>query len=170
MNIRISTAATLVAAAVSGLVACSSGGGLPTVNGGGPSGRCSDPNPSYLSLTFAAVVCVDGISRVQQPDGSTELVLTVAVTNKDPNTIHVTSTDFDVLDVAGQDVAAEDAVASGRAGVRGCVSQDLSDDGWPLAPGKSFTPPGPLCFNLAAGEQSLQLVWQGDVSVPIAQP
>jgi hypothetical protein len=39
-----------------------------------------------------------------------------------------------------------------------------------LAPGKSFTPPGPLCFNLAAGEQSLQLVWQGDVSVPIAQP
>jgi hypothetical protein len=61
------------------------------------------------------------------------------------------------------------AGALGRAGADGCVYQDLSDDGWPLQPGATFTFPGPICFNLAPGEQPTQLVRQGgDVSVPVS--
>ena len=168
MNVRFSTAAVVAATAVLSLVGCRSGGGFPHAGGVAPVGDCSDPNPSYVSLTFAGVVCIQGKTWVHQEDGSSELVLRVAVTNKDPNAFHVTSTDFDILDTAGHDVPAEDAQSAGRAGVRGCVHQALSDDGWPLAPGGTFAVPGPLCFNLPTGSQPGQLIWQGDVSVPVA--
>lgn len=166
---RIAAAAMMVALTAA---ACggSSGGGS---NGGGANGAgganksCSDPHPSNLALTFAAIVCVDHQQQVSQSDGSTEYVLSVSITDKDPNAFGVTSTDFKILDANGHDVAAEDAAGSGRTGVTGCVSQSLTDNGFPLSPGKSMTLPGPLCFNLAAGSQARELVWQGDVSVKL---
>ena len=169
MNSRFTTVAALTTATVLSLTAGNSAPTVPTALAGSASGHCSDPNPSYVSLTFAAVVCVKGASRVRQQDGSTELVLRVSVTNKDPNTFGVRSWDFEILDGTGQDVSAEDARLSGRTGVGRCVSQDFSDNGWPVQPGATFTVPGPLCFNLARGEQSRELVWQSDVSVPLRQ-
>jgi hypothetical protein len=138
-----------------------------TSGNGGTNKSCSDPHPSNLALTFAAIVCVDHQQQVSQSDGSTEYVLSVTVTDKDPNAFNVTSTDFKILDASGHDVAAENATGSGRTGVTGCVSQSLTDNGFPLSPGKSMTLPGPLCFNLAAGSQARELVWQGDVSVKL---
>ena len=130
-------------------------------------GKCSNPNPDPMSLTFAGVVCVLSSTSVAQSDGSVELKVKISVQNKDPNTFGVRTWDFDVLDSAGHDVAADDAKSAQRAGGADCVYQDLSDDGWPLDPGKTFPLPGPVCFNLEPGEQPSQLVWQGDVSVSL---
>jgi hypothetical protein len=170
MNVRTASIAGLATATVLALVGCSSGTGFPSGNGGAPAGNCSDPNPSYLALTFAAVVCIDSASRVRQSDGSTELELRVSVTDKDPNAFGVTSWDFQVLDAHGHDIDADDPRMSGRTGTSTCVHQDFTDDGWPVQPGASFTIPGPLCFNLAGGTQPTRLVWQSDVSVAIPRP
>jgi hypothetical protein len=131
-------------------------------------GKCSNPNPDPMSLTFAGIVCVLGSTTVAQSDGSVELKVNISVQNKDPNTFGVRTWDFEVLDSAGHDVNADDAKNEQRAGGADCVYQDLSDDGWPLDPGKTFSLPGPVCFNLDSGEQPSQLVWQGDVSVPLS--
>ena len=137
--------------------------------GGGGGGHCSDPHPDNLALTFAAIVCVQKQTSVPQDDGSTELKLLVKITDKDPNAIHVTSSDFKVLDAVGHDVDAEPAATSGRAGGNDCIYQEITDDGFPLSPEKSFTVPGPFCFNLQQGEKASQLVWQGDVPVTLGR-
>jgi Protein kinase domain len=160
----VAATGAVAAAAAATAVALSSGGGIAN---SALSGHCSDPHPSYTALTFAGVVCIHSVSRVHQADGSTEYAVHLSVTNKDPNTFGVRSWDFQILDTAGHDVDAEDAHASGRTGVGRCVYQTLADDGWPVKPGATFTMPGPLCFNLGAGERPSQLVWQGDVSVTI---
>lgn len=166
---RIAAATMIAVLAAAGCGGSSGGGsnGGGTNGGGGTTKGCSDPHPSNLALTFAAIVCVDRQQQVAQSDGSTEYVFSVTITDKDPNAFNVTSTDFKILDANGHDVAAEDAKGSGRTGVTGCVAQSLTDDGFPLSPGKSLTLPGPLCFNLAAGSQARELVWQGDVSVKL---
>lgn len=131
-------------------------------------GKCSNPNPDPMSLTFAGIVCVLGSTSVAQSDGSVELKVNISVQNKDPNTFGVRTWDFEVLDAAGHDVNADDAKNRQRTGSADCVYQDLSDDGWPLDPGKTFSLPGPVCFNLESGERPTQLVWQGDVSVSLS--
>jgi hypothetical protein len=131
-------------------------------------GKCSNPNPDPMSLTFAGVVCVLSSTSVAQSDGSVELKVKISVENKDPNTFGVRTWDFEVLDSAGHDVDADDAKSAQRTGGAECVYQDLSDDGWPLDPGKTFSLPGPVCFNLESGERPTQLVWQGDVSVSLS--
>jgi hypothetical protein len=142
---------------------------VPTATGAaGGGGECSDPNPSNLELTFAAVVCVTRSTSVAQSDGSSELELMLTITDKDPNAFDVTTTDFRILDSAGHDLDADAGNPVGRTGAPHCILQQLSDDGYPVSPGQTFTMPGPICFNVAAGDAAKQLVWQGDVSVPLA--
>jgi len=166
---RIAAAAMMAAftAAACGGSSGTGANGGDTSGNGGTNDNCSDPHPSNLALTFAAIVCVDHQQQVSQSDGTTEYVLSVTVTDKDPNAFDVTSTDFKILDTNGHDIAAENAAGAGRTGVTGCISQSLTDNGFPLSPGKSITLPGPLCFNVAAGSQPRELVWQGDVSVKL---
>jgi DNA-binding CsgD family transcriptional regulator len=155
--------------ALIGLAGC--GGGHRGSHGGSAGGgakRCSDKHPSNLELTFAAIVCVTSETTVSQSDGSNELVLRVSITDKDPNAFSVTTTDFKVIDSAGHDISSEPASQVGRAGVSGCVSQNLGDSGWPLKPNGSMTLPGPMCFNLPAGDHAGQLVWQSDVAVKLS--
>lgn len=154
---------------LSGCGGSSGGAGSPAA-GGAPSaaagvGHCSDPHPSNLALTFAAIVCVQSQTTVPQSDGSTEIKVVVRITDKDPNAFDVTTTDFKLLDTAGHDVPADAAASAGRTGSSDCIYQQPSDDGFPLSPGQSLTVPGPICFNLQAGEHARQLVWQDDVSV-----
>src|SRR4051794_8471194 len=82
----------------SGSSAAGNGDGQSTVGDGGNSDgggdHCSDPHPDNLALTFAAIVCIQKQTSVPQDDGSTELKLLVKITDKDPNAIHVTSSDF----------------------------------------------------------------------------
>ena len=157
------TGAAVVAGTVATTVALTSGG--TTSNAARPG--CSYPNPSPTVKLFAGVVCIDNVVRVRQPDGSTEYVLRVSLTNKDPHSFHASSWDFKIVDTTGGEVDAEDARSAGRTGVGRCVYQPLLQDGWLVNSGSTFTVPGPYCFNLAAGEQPRQLVWQDDVSVAI---
>lgn len=108
---------------------------------------------------------MDGETIVSQSDGSTELMLRVKITDKDPNEFNVTTTDFKVLDAAGHDTRADPAARNGRAGSGDCVYQKLTDRGWPVSPGHSFTVPGPICFNLRSDQAPRQLVWQDDIPV-----
>jgi len=170
---RLSSAIAISALALSACLAtaCSSSLGVTQGSGSGvaafaPSGRCSDPHPSPLQLTFAGVVCIVAQSRVAQPDGSTELKIRVSVTDKDPNAFDVTSTDFSVEDRAGHSTEAEDGAS--RVGSTDCIAHSFSDTGWVLQPGQSFTTPGPFCFNLQAGQQPTTLVWQDDVTVALS--
>lgn len=133
-----------------------------------PGTQCSDPNPSNLELTFAAIVCVQGQTSVPQSDGTTELKVQIMITDKDPNEFHVTTRDFKVVDSTGQGVVADPATANGRTGSGNCLNQQATETGWPLNPGASFTVPGPICFNLASGEHPRQLVWQDDVTVTLS--
>jgi len=166
------TGALLASAALAaGVTSCGGGSSGPGSTGGGGAGgakgHCSDPHPSNLALTFAAIVCVQKQTTVPQSDGSSELKLLVQVTDKDPNAFDVTTTDFKLLDAAGHDVAADPAASpgSGRAGSSDCIYQQPADRGFPISPEKTLTVPGPICFNLRAGERPHQLVWQDDVSV-----
>jgi hypothetical protein len=174
----MSATAALMLATMLGVAACGGSSNNLTAAGspnnvtngsstGGSSGggRCSDPNPDNLALTFAAVVCVESQTSARQSDGSTELEVRVTITDKDPNAFNVRTTDFKVLDAVGHDVDADPPAMPGRSGTSDCIAQSLADDGWPVGPGKSFTVPGPICFNLQAGEQARQLVWQDDVPV-----
>jgi hypothetical protein len=170
---RLSSAIALSALALSAclVTACSSSsrvtqGNASRVAVSAHSGRCSNPHPSALQLTFAGVVCIVAQSTVAQPDGSTELKIRVSVTDKDPNTFDVTSTDFSVEDSAGHSTEAEDGAS--RAGSTDCVAHSFSDTGWVLQPGQTFTAPGPFCFNLQPGQQPTTLAWQDDVTVALS--
>jgi len=145
----------------------SAGGGFgnPAVSDqpAGASGRCSDPNPDPISLTFAAVVCIVSTRSVAQPDGSTELKIRVAVTDKDPNVFAVTATDFSVQDSVGHSIDAEGGAA--RTGAADCLVQSSTDSGWPVQPGQTFAVPEPFCFHLSSGQQPESVIWQDDVTV-----
>jgi hypothetical protein len=170
MNIRTSAMAGLLASAL--VAGCSDHVGVGRsvagrANGSGSDGRCSDPHPSPMELTFAGVVCVLKTTRVPQTDGSVELELTVSVTDKEPDSFGVRTWDFAILDTAGHDLQVEDAKSAGRTGGARCLYQDFSDDGWPVKQGETFTMPSPMCFNVAPDEHPDRLVWQDDVSVPL---
>jgi hypothetical protein len=79
MNIRTGSAAVLSLTAALICAACHTSVTFPGAVAA-PSGHCSDPNPSYVSLTFAGVVCVHGVSHARQADGSTEGLLPVRLT------------------------------------------------------------------------------------------
>ncbi len=162
---RILLAAVML---VIGLAGCGGGGKAASGGNSATGGKsCSDRHPSNLALTFAAIVCVDSQTTVPQGDGSSELVLGVSITDKDPNAFSVTTTDFTVIDAAGHDIPAEAASDNSRTGVSGCVAQNLGDSGWPLNPNASMRLPGPMCFNLPPGDHASQLVWQSDVPVKL---
>lgn len=167
---RVSTrlATTLGGVAVAGVAATTvalTAGGHAASNSA--SGRCSDPHPSPTSLIFAGVVCVDSIEPVRQPDGSTELLIRVSVTNEDPNNFHASSWDFQLVDSSGDSIDAEDAGTAGRSGVGRCIYQPLLENGWLVKSGTTFTVPGPYCFNVPRGERASQLQWQNDVFVQL---
>jgi hypothetical protein len=147
-------------------VACSKSGGSP-----GSQGRCSDPNPDPASLTFAAVVCVLGEKTVPQNDGSRELKLRLSVTNKDPNTFTAALWQLELKDTAGNatDIDFDGIAAGSRSGSGDCIKQanDPFSAGWPLKPGEAFTLPGSACFNLQAGNQPTQLVFDRDIPVAL---
>lgn len=168
MNVRGFAVAALLGATLVSVSACNNGPIGGDMSPVAASGQCSDPNPSPASVTFAGVVCILDVTRVPQADGSVELELHVSVADKDPNAFDIAAWDFEVLDNAGRDVDIDNAAGGGRTGANKCIYQDLTDDGWPVQPGATFTIPGPICFNLAPGEQPAQLVWQGDVSVPVS--
>lgn len=157
----IAAAGVVVAGGVTTAVVAANNGGSSALL----AGSCSNPNPDPNALTFAGVICVRKQNAVPQSDGSTELVVTVSVTDRDPNAFDVTSQDFQVLTPGGNDIAAEDAPNAGHGVPGGCDYQNLSDNGYPLQPGKSLVVPRPLCFNIPAGTTPQALVWQGDVSV-----
>jgi hypothetical protein len=171
---RLSPAITLTALALSAclVTACASSSGVTrAIPGSGvgasvQSGRCSDPTPSAMELTFAGQVCIVEQSRVAQSDGSTELKIRVSVTDMDPNAFDVTSTDFSLQDSAGHSTEAEDG--GWRDGSSNCVAHSFTDTGWVLQPGQSITAPGPFCFNIKPGHQPTTLVWQDDVTVGLA--
>lgn len=180
------TAWTLAAVAAGAAVAlsaagCSSSGktavGQPSVspatqpsqNANGAQ-HCSDPHPDPAALTFAAVVCVLDQRVVAQADGSQELKLRVSITNSDPNEFNVTVYHFRVLDRSGNDTKAEESIAPGsRTGAEDCIQQEQQADGWPLAPGKTFELPGPICYHLDAGTVVQKLVYDDDIPVALAQ-
>ncbi len=139
----------------------------PAAAGGG---HCSDPHPDFAALTFAAVVCVLDQKSVAQADGSQELKLRVRITNSDPNEFNVTVDHFRLLDRSGNDTKAEQIIAPGsRTGTEDCVQQREQAQGWPLAPGKTFELPGPICYHLDAGTVAQQLVYDDDIPVSLSQ-
>lgn len=151
--------------------ACGGGGSHNTsINGGqttGTTGRpttvrehCSNPNPDPSALTFAGVVCVLRQATVPQSDGSNLIEVYVKVTDKDPNAFTVQSWDFNLLDASGTSADASQ--------YPGCIYQPDLTDGFPLSPRQSITLSGPLCFDVPSSYQPQQLVWQSDVSVPLA--
>jgi hypothetical protein len=169
---RLSSAVTLSALALSAclVTACDSSSRVTPGSGGAAAfahaGRCSDPHPSALQLTFAGVVCIVEQVKVAQPDGSTELKVRVSLTDKDPNAFDVTSIDFSVQDSAGHSTAAEDGAS--RVGSADCVAHSFSDTGWVLHPGQTVIAPGPFCFNLQQGQHPTTLTWQDDVTVALS--